>query len=81
MFYLWNKAPSHKAGRAPTAGPYEATRRWWLADSPVDSASAPLELISLSRQRRWGIDWQDVLAIGDGENDLPMLTRVSSSSQ
>eukprot|EP00967_Tisochrysis_lutea_P103903 scaffold157229_cov31-Tisochrysis_lutea.AAC.1 len=29
--------------------------------------------------KRWGLGWEEALAIGDGENDLPMLARAGTS--
>jgi len=45
-----------------------------VVPADADKGTAATALLA-----RWGVGWEDVLAIGDGENDLPLLARAGTS--
>jgi len=49
---------------------------WMLEVVPADADKGTAATALLAR---WGLGWEDVLAIGDGENDLPLLARAGTS--
>ncbi|EOD09283.1 hypothetical protein EMIHUDRAFT_438121 [Emiliania huxleyi CCMP1516] len=49
---------------------------WMLEVIPADADKGTAATALLAR---WGLGWEDVLAIGDGENDLPLLARAGTS--